>query len=125
MSIKTLESLPQYHLDRDLLCKIVSETIGYERLLDAFCYGVVVCDDFAWFKNEDEFYIIHLDSGMMVNWYKHLGRCNTCSQNRTADEYYQFFNLFKEELDYFERSLLSKRPTLRKTLLEGEEKHES
>lgn len=38
MSTKTLESLPQYHLDRDLLCKIVSETIGYERLLDAFCY---------------------------------------------------------------------------------------
>lgn len=111
MPTKTLESLPQYHLDRDLFCKIISETIGYGQLLDAFCYGVVVCDEFTWFKNEDEFYIIHLDSGMMVNWYKHLGRCNTCSQNRTIDEYYQFFNLFKEELDYFEKRL-SKRYTI-------------
>lgn len=49
-----------------------------------------------------EFYIIHLDSGMMVNWYKHLGRTNTCSQsNRTIEDYYEFFKLFKEELDYW------------------------
>ena len=105
MLTKTLEPLPQYHLDRDLWCKIVSETIGCERLLNAFCHGIIVCYDFAWFKNEDEFYIIHLDSGMMVNWYKHLGRCNTCSQNRTVEEYYQFFNFFKEELDRFERRI--------------------
>lgn len=52
----------------------------------------------------DEYYIIHLESGMMVNWYKHLGRTNTCSQkDRTIDDYYEFFRLFKEELDYFER----------------------
>jgi hypothetical protein len=43
MLIKTLEPLPQYHLDRDLY--------------------------------------------------------------RTVEDYYQFFNLFKEELDYFERRI--------------------
>lgn len=48
--------------------------------------------------------IVHLDSGMMVNWYKHLGRTNTCSQsNRTIEDYYKFFKLFKEELDYWEK----------------------
>ena len=63
-----------------------------------------ICDEFAWFSNSDEYYIIHLESGMMVNWYKHLGRTNTCSQkDRTIDDYYEFFRLFKEELDYFER----------------------
>lgn len=69
-------------------------------------YGIVVCDEFAWFSNSDEYYIIHLESGMMVNWYKHLGRTNTCSQkDRTIDDYYEFFRLFKEELDYFERRM--------------------
>ena len=43
-----------------------------------------------------------LDSGMTVNWYKHLGRTNTCSQaNRTVEDYRTFFTLFKEELDYW------------------------
>lgn len=99
-----LEPLPQYHIDRDKLCKIVDETVGYDRLMNAFCHGMIVCDEFAWFVNDDEFYIIHLDSGMMVNWYKHLGRTNTCSQsNRIVEDYYEFFKLFKKELDYWER----------------------
>ena len=98
-----LKNLPQYHIERDELCKIVEKTIGYDRLMDAFCYGIVVCDEFSWFQHGDEFYIIHLASGMIVNWYKHLGRTNTCSQsNRTVEDYYEFFNQFKEELDYWE-----------------------
>lgn len=55
MEAGKLETLPQYHIDRDKLCEIVNETVGYDRLMDAFCYGVVVCDDFAWFINDDEF----------------------------------------------------------------------
>ena len=77
MNENRLSPLPQYHIDRDKLCEIVKETVGYDRLMDAFCNGTVVCDEFAWFSNADEYYIIHLDSGMMVNWYKHLGRTNT------------------------------------------------
>ena len=104
MNENRLSPLPQYHIDRDKLCEIVKETVGYDRLMDSFCYGTIVCDEFAWFSNSDEYYITHLESGMMVNWYKHLGRTNTCSQkDRTIDDYYEFFNLFKEELDYFER----------------------
>lgn len=98
-----LAPLPQYHIDRNEFCEIIKETVGYDRLMDAFCYGAVVSDRFAWFSNNDEFYIINLDSGMMVNWYKHLGRTNTCSQsNRRLEDYYEFFELFKEELGYLE-----------------------
>lgn len=97
-----LQNLSQYHIDRDILVQIVKDTIGIDRLYDAFCYGNVVCDEFAWFTNCDEYYIIHLDSGMMVNWYKHIGRCNTCSQEyRTIEDYYEFFHKFKDELDYW------------------------
>ena len=74
MNENHLSPLPQYHIDRDKLCEIVKGTVGYDRLMDAFCHGTVVCDEFAWFSNSDEYYIIHLESGMMVNWYKHLGK---------------------------------------------------
>ena len=95
-----LEYMDQYHLDRDTFCKIVSETMGYEILLNAFDHGEFNQSlNFAWFIDEGEYYIIHKNSGMMVNWYKHLGRTNTCSQGfRIVDDYYEFFRLFKEEL---------------------------
>ena len=74
---------------------------GKVVVLLAYCDAQIVPDEI---EIRVEYYIIHLESGMMVNWYKHLGRTNTCSQkDRTIDDYYEFFNLFKEELDYFER----------------------
>ena len=33
MNENCLSPLPQYHIDRDKLCEIVKETIGYDRLL--------------------------------------------------------------------------------------------
>lgn len=100
-----LEPMPQYHIERNKLCEIVEKTVGYERLMNAFCYGhYIYVGEFAWFRNGDEFYIIHLDSGMMVNWYKHLDGTNTCSQyERTIEDYYEFFNKFKDELDHLKR----------------------
>lgn len=56
MNENHLSPLPQYHIDRDKLCEIVKETVGYDRLMDAFCHGTVVCDEFAWFSNSDEYY---------------------------------------------------------------------
>ena len=102
-----LQDMSQYHIDRDKLCEIVKETIGYDTLMDVFCYGEFnQSDEFAWFRNYgDEFYIIHLPSGMMINWYKHLGRTNTCSQsNRTIEDYYEFFKRFKMDLEYWAES---------------------
>ena len=95
-----LEYMDQYRLDRDIFCKIVSETTGCDILLNAFDYNEFNQSlNFVWFKDEGEYYIVHKNSGMMVNWYKHLGRTNTCSQSfRSIDDYYEFFRLFKEEL---------------------------
>lgn len=33
MNENRLSPLPQYHIDRDKLCEIVKETIGYDRTL--------------------------------------------------------------------------------------------
>ena len=102
---KKLRMLDQYHIERDLFCKIVEETIGVEFLLDAFCYGQFNCtDDFVWYRVDDEFFISHMNSGMTVNWYKHLGRTNTCSQkDRTEEDYRIFFTMFKAELEFWAR----------------------
>ena len=102
---KRLNDLPQYHIDRDTMCKIVEQTVGYDRLLDAFCHGeYITTSSFSLFRYDDEFYILHRDSGMLINWYKHLGRTNTCSQSyRTEDDYIKFFNLLSEELEEIEK----------------------
>lgn len=85
-------------LDRDIFCSIVDENIGYEKLFDAFCFGVVVFNGFVWFTEDDDFYIINIENGIVMNWYKHLGRCNCCSHNLTIQEYKIFFSDFNETL---------------------------
>ena len=103
---KRLQDLPQYHIDRRIFEKIIKDTVGYEKMNDAFCYGEFAQDDeFSWWRYSDEFYILHKQSGMLVNWYKHFGRTNTCSQkDRTVEDYYVFFTKFNEELDYWYKS---------------------
>lgn len=98
-----LTYMKDYHISRDTMCDIVDNIIGYDLLMDCFCYGQFCdSDEFSWFRSDDEFYIIHKNSGMMINWYKHLGRTNTCSQeDRTVEDYLEFFNKFKEELKHW------------------------
>ena len=94
--------MEQYHIERDLLCKIVDEEFNYDTLMDLFCYGAIKnTENFTAFRVGDEFYILHRDSGMMINWYKHLGRTNTCSQeHRTAEDYREFFRKLKEDMEH-------------------------
>lgn len=95
------EDMKQYYWDRDVFCETILSVISIDRLLDAFCYRPMnQWSYFAWFYDEDEYYIIHKNSGMMVNWYKHLGRTNTCNQDgKTIDDLREFFRLFKEDLE--------------------------
>ena len=95
------EYMKQYYWDRDVFCETVLSAISIDRLLDAFCHGPMSQGSyFAWFNDEDEFYIVHKNSGMLVNWYKHLGRSNTCNQDgKTIDDLREFFILFKEDLE--------------------------
>lgn len=48
------------------------------------------------YKEEDEFYIIHFHSGTIINWYKHLGRTNTCNKEGfSTDDLIEFLVLLK------------------------------
>lgn len=96
-----LESLPQYHFDRDDFRKVFFEFFTYDEIydLEALCQGTTHLDHFTLFYNEDEFYILHRDSGILINYYKHLGRTNTCNRpDFTLDNLRGFLKALKYDL---------------------------
>lgn len=94
-----LKTLPQYALDRDVFCEIFGPI--YEILIDVYPYEGYA---FKFWYNNDEWYILHKQSGTLINWYKHLGRTNTCNKDLSLDEYKEFVRMLYEELtgDYEE-----------------------
>ena len=51
------------------------------------------------YKEEDEFYIIHFRIGIIINWYKQLGRTNTCNKEGfSTDDLIEFLVLIKDNL---------------------------
>ena len=94
---ENLYELPQYPIERELFEKLF---IGIDKRL--FWEGIneAETDTFRYWKYGDEFYILHKDSGTLINWYKHLGRCNTCNKKLSIDEYKKFVSDFEEDLSY-------------------------
>lgn len=100
------EDLPQYHFDRDDFRKVFFEIFTTDQLFDievACQSGGTHLDYFSLFYHEDEFYILHRDSGIMINYYKHLGRINTCNRpDFTLDDFKIFLKVLKEDLLNYE-----------------------
>lgn len=90
-----LQELPQYHFKRndfvDAFKKVFSDDEIFE--IEVACQQHRYFYDFLLYYAEDEFYIIHLKSGTVINWYKHLGRTNTC--NKEAFSIYHLIELLK------------------------------
>ena len=59
-------------------------------------------DEFFITRRGDEFYIIHFPSGTIINWYKHMGRTNTCNKNLTLDDLREFKKMLLASFDYEE-----------------------
>lgn len=98
---KYLETLPQYHFDRDDFCKVFGEVFTDDEVIDidVMCGYPQNTENFLLYRWEDEFYIIHRDSGTIINWYKHLGRTNTCNKEGfTLADLKELLLLLKEDL---------------------------
>ena len=98
---KHLKDLPQYHFDRDDFCRVFEEVFTYDEYIeiDVLCSSQTFIDAFTLFRWEDEFYILHRNSGTMINWYKHMGRTNTCNKSDfTLDDFRVFLQKLREEL---------------------------
>lgn len=86
--------MKQYPIERDVFCKIFRKIDSdfYDELYDT------TTESFKVWRYDDEFYILHLESGTIINWYKHLGRCNTCNKNLSIEEYKKLANDLYNEL---------------------------
>jgi hypothetical protein len=64
----------------------------------------IVTDDFVGFKKDDEIYFIHLPSGIIINYYKHLGRTNTCNRSDlTLEDFKEFLKLLDKDLQIYRK----------------------
>ena len=102
--LRQLNDLPQYHFIRDEMTKIFEEVFPLDS--EEWDWDPVwMCEfgdtsSFHCFKDADteEYYILHKYSGTMINWYKHMGRTNTCNKNLSLDELKLFLLLLRKEL---------------------------
>lgn len=94
----------QYPFERDEFTYAFYEVFGkdgVETLLDIIDTSncVIVDEDFLLQRVCDEFYIFHLKSMTGINWYKHLGRCNTCSRNDlNINDFHDFLKLLHDAM---------------------------
>lgn len=96
-----LETLPQYHFDRDDFCNVMFDVFTTEEYIDidVECGCNTHIDNFTLMRVEDEFYILHRDSGTLINWYKHAGRTNTCNKpDFTLDDFREFLVELRKDL---------------------------
>lgn len=99
---KHLRMLPNNYFDRDGFDSVLTEVFSSEEELDNLecaCDFQQCTDDFIFHRLDDEFYIIHKESGTIITWYKHFGRDNTCNKEGfTLDDLKEFFLLAKEDI---------------------------
>lgn len=96
-----MDTLPQYHFDRNDFCKIFMEVFTIDEYvdIDVLCGPTTHLEEFSLFRCEDEFYILHRNSGVLINWYKHMGRTNTCNKSDfTLDDFREFLKKLREDL---------------------------
>lgn len=78
--------------------KIIERTIGTKRLLNAFYLEPCTSNGFAWFYENNTFYIIELETGILISWEGYKLKNNKCSYKITVDDYYRLFNNFDKAL---------------------------
>lgn len=89
-------------MDSNKFMAIVQSEAGkYNSIYDAFTYqsDPVSWGDFIWGRSDDTYYILHLDSGITISFYKHIGRGIEFSKPLKDTEVRTFFRLFFENVN--------------------------
>lgn len=88
------------HIEREIFCKIFKDIdeLIYEGFDDAYN---IENDKIKIWIYEDERYILDKETGIIVSWYKHLGRANNCNKNLNLEALDKwaikiYFNLVEE-----------------------------
>ena len=74
------------NLERDEFCDAFHHVFTNAEIVDleAKCQAHTRVGDFYLYYDEDEFYFINLERGVIVQYYKHLGRCNSINDEVTV-----------------------------------------
>lgn len=100
MSVYGDEEMKQYYLEREDFVSLFGQVFGNCSMdIEQIIIDGWTGDRFHLFWEANEYYILDLQTGMMLNWYKHLGRTNTCNQVRTIEEIKEFLELLKKDLE--------------------------
>ena len=97
----SLTTLPQYHFEREEMCNVFFDVFTESEYADikVACGANTHLDEFSLFYCEDEFYILHRRSGIMINWYKNMGRTNTCNDpNFALEDFREFLIELRKDL---------------------------
>lgn len=98
-----LQELPDYHFSREEFESAFREIFTVDEIaeLEDRCQGHAnVYSEFLLYWQDDTFYIMHLASGTIISWYKHLGRANTCNrEDFDISDLKAFLKLLKEDID--------------------------
>lgn len=92
--INKLNNMEQYPIERDLFTEIFHKI--YIDYYDSFFNTTT--ENFKLWYSDDSFYILHLPSGTLITWYKHLGRCLECNKDLSIEEYQWLANELEKEL---------------------------
>lgn len=85
---------------RDEFIDAFKHVFTWEEIVDleVKCQGHTRIGDFYLYYDNDEFYFINLESGVIVQYYKHLGRCNSINDEFTVEELIEFLINLRKEL---------------------------
>ena len=88
------------NINRDEFCDAFHFVFTNAEIIDleSKCQGHTRVGHFYLYYNEDEFYFIDLDTGVMVQYYKHLGRCNHINDEFTVEDLIEFLMDLRKEL---------------------------
>ena len=95
------DTMEQYHFEREDFCNAFNEVFTseqYNKLFDILTSGYNSYE-FILTRHDDDFYILDTETGLLITWYKHLGRINmTNDKTLTLDELKREFNKLKNTL---------------------------
>lgn len=96
------DTMEQYHFEREDFCNVFNEVFTseqYGKLFDLLTSGYSSYG-FILTRYDDDFYILDTETGLLITWYKHLGRINMTNDKALTLEELKFeFIKLKKDLE--------------------------
>lgn len=92
-----IKTMKMYPIPREDFVKLFSKVFDkyYVYFYDS------TLEFFKVWRYDDSYYILHLDSGILITWYKHLGRCLQCNSKLTIKDYKYLSEILYEDMEEY------------------------